>query len=111
MSNKDDQEMIKTLSNRVPMEMWKSKDLGGFTPLHHGAMAGNTKGLKFLMSKYGDVLPWNGQTNEGLTPLHLAYKEGNFETVDLLLTFSSVDFNITDKYGRLPVELNKKHKK
>ena len=111
MANKDGEEMIQVLSNRVPIELWKSIDLGGFTPLHHGAMAGNTNGLKFLMSKYGDSLPWNGQTNEGLTPLHLAYKEGNLETVDLLLSYSSVDINITDKYGRLPIELNKKSKK
>ena len=111
MSNKDGQEVVKILSNRVPIEMWKSIDLGGFTPLHHGAMAGNTKGLKFLISKFGDALPWNGQTNEGLTPLHLAYKEGNFETVELLLLYSSVDSNITDKYGRLPIELNKKYRK
>ena len=99
-------EMVQMMIERVPRQMWSASDSGGFTPLHHAALAGNNTAIKALVAKYGEEeLSLNCQTHEGLTPLHLAYKEKQATTVELLLSLPSVNTALVDKYGRLPITL------
>ena len=103
MCNLDCGKVIGLLVNRTDENFWSKSDTGGFTAVHHASMCGNVEGLKILLDSYN--LSLNCQTDEGLTPLHLAYKEGKSDTVKFLLSKETVSSDVTDKYGRKPVDL------
>lgn len=103
MCNLDCDKIIRLLVNRTDEKFWSKSDTGGFTAVHHASMCGNVEGLKTLLNSFS--LSLNCQTDEGLTPLHLAYKEGKTDMVKFLLSKEAVNSDVTDKYGRKPVDL------
>jgi uncharacterized protein len=53
-----------------------------WSPLHYAATSGNKEMVKYLISKGADV---NARTLRGITPLYMAAREADADTVKLLL--------------------------
>jgi ankyrin repeat protein/Flp pilus assembly protein TadD len=84
-------------------EIVNDPGVGGWTLLHHAAVAGQYKIADFLISKNADV---NAETTKGETPLHLAVSRGRKRIIKLLIS-RGADVNIRNKYGNTPLHIAK----
>ena len=86
-----------------------ARDLFGYSKLHTAASSGRSRLLKSLFSRSSDV---NGKTVDGgYTPLHLAALAGHAGCVKELLKCHKIDINLTDAFGRTPLEAAKQNSK
>lgn len=67
-------------------------DCEGNTVLHQVVVDGGYKHARLLINQ--DMIPKNAFNNEGLTPLHLAIRDGHFFIAEILLECQDVDVNI-----------------
>jgi ankyrin repeat protein len=77
--------------------------VGGWTLLHHAAVAGQYEIADFLISKNANI---NAETIKGETPLHLAVSRGREKIVKLLI-LNGADVNLRNKYGNTPLQIAK----
>ena len=76
----------------------------GLTPVHVAAVWGRTGLLVLLLSCGGD--PWIRDTEQGLTPLHLALREKHLETALVLQRYQLVDRRNRYSEGHKPPRFN-----
>ncbi|XP_071041188.1 delta-latroinsectotoxin-Lt1a-like [Parasteatoda tepidariorum] len=81
-------------------EILDAKDDNGFTPMHVAASTRNAGFVKFLGDRNADV---NAQTAEGLTPLHIAAKNGFYISAQNLLAYERTEINKPEKSGYTPL--------
>lgn len=78
--------------------------LFGYSPLHVASSNGHAEVLKSLFD-YKEGLDVNSRTVDGgYTPLHLAASSGHANCVEVLLEHKKIDINVTDAFGRTPLE-------
>ena len=89
-----------------------ARDLFGYGKLHAAASSGNSWLLKLLLSDDSNRSDVNGKTVDGgYTPLHLAASAGHADCVKELLKCHKIDINLTDAFGRTPLEAAKQNTK
>lgn len=71
----------------------------GDSCLHIGVGRGNIRAVKLLIEAGLDI---NKKGDMSLTPLHVAYRERQFEIAQLLIE-NGADVNAVDEFGRTPV--------
>ena len=106
MNNLEAYSIVERLTKLLKKSSWLEKDKSGYTALHYAAQAGNVKCFKLLVDSYNfepDELCI--ATGEGLTPLHLSYKERQHSIIQYMLSLTVIDCNRLDKYGRKPIDL------
>ena len=74
--------------------------LARLLPVHMAARNTDPAGLEVLLMR--DCLQINGQTKQGLTPLHIATSFGLVDNVRVLLSRSAIDVNAQDRFGFTP---------
>lgn len=70
--------------------------------LHYAAESGGGEAMEFLLKK--KVLKINSVNADGETPLHIAARYNQLDTVKILLKYGA-SRTITDKNGKIPMEL------
>ncbi len=68
----------------------------GFQSIHYASEHGHNECVEILLSKCPDIV--NEQTNQLLTPLHLACKSGSLETIQILISHGA-NFKLKDQNG------------
>ena len=82
-----------------------ARDLFGYSELHAAASRGDSRLLRSLLSDDSNSSDVNGKTVDGgYTPLHLAASAGHAGCVKELLKCHKIDINLTDAFGRTPLE-------
>ena len=71
------------------------------TPLHHAAIAGRVKNMRYLIDKGADI---NKADKEKQTPLHMAAMNGQVEAVAVMLE-EKADINLQDRTQQTPLYL------
>ena len=85
-------------------EQTGAEGLFGYSPLHAASSNGHHEVLKSLL-KYKEDLDVNRKTVDGgYTPLHLAASSGHIDCVNVLLEHKEIDTNVTDAFGRTPLD-------
>ena len=89
-----------------------ARGLFGYSELHVAASSGDSRLLKSLLSDDSNSSDVNGKTVDGgYTPLHLAASAGHADCVEELLKCYKVDINLTDAFGRTPLETARQNSK
>ena len=89
-----------------------ARDLFGYSKLHAAASSGYSRLLKSLLSDDSNSSDMNGKTVDGgYTPLHLAASAGHEDCVNELLKCHKIDINLTNAFGRTPLEAAKQNRK
>ena len=89
-----------------------ARDLFGYSKLHAAASSGDFRLLESLLSDDSNSSDVNGKTVDGgYTPLHLAASAGHEGCVEELLKCHKVDINLTDAFGRTPLETARQNSK
>ena len=87
-----------------------ARDLFGYSKLHAAAGSGDSRLLKSLLSDDSNNSDVNGKTVDGgYTPLHLAASAGHAHCVKELLKCHKIEINLTDAFGRTPLEAAKQN--
>ena len=82
-----------------------ARGLFGYSKLHAAASNGQAAVLKLLLAEDPNSSDVNGKTVDGgYTPLHLAASAGHADCVEELLTYHKTDMQVTDAFGRTPLE-------
>ena len=88
-----------------PRDQQIARGLFGYSPLHAASSNGHYEVLKVLLKCEKADLDINSKTVDGgYTPLHLAASGGHLDCVNLLLQYDKIDMNVTDAFGRTPLE-------
>ena len=85
------------------LKIVNNSGVGGWTLLHHAAVAGQYEIADFLISKNANI---NAETKKGETPLHLAVSRGRKKIVKLLI-LNGANVNVRNKYGNTPLHIAK----
>jgi ankyrin repeat protein/Tfp pilus assembly protein PilF len=85
------------------LEIVNNPGVGGWTLLHHAAVAGQFEIADFLISKNANI---NAETIKGETPLHMAVSRGRKKIVKLLI-LNGANVNVRNKYGHTPLQIAK----
>ena len=90
-----------------------ARDLFGYSELHAAASSKYSWFLlNSLLSDDSNSSDVNGKTVDGgYTPLHLAASAGHEGCVEELLKCHKIDINLTDAFGRTPLEAAKQNSK
>ena len=106
VNNLDSISITEGLTKLLVKTSWLETDKSGYSSLHYAAQAGNIKAFKLLLESYSfDENELCMATQEGLTPLHLCYKEKHEVMIQFLLSLPNIDSSRLDKYGRKPIDL------
>ena len=68
----------------------------GYLAIHYGCLHGHCESVKMLLLKCRDTV--NEQTNQLLTPIHLASQSGSFETIQILILHGA-NLKLKDQNG------------
>jgi ankyrin repeat protein/Tfp pilus assembly protein PilF len=88
---------------QINLKIVNNPGVGGWTLLHHAALAGQYKIADFLISKDANI---NAETINGETPLHLAVSRGRKKIIRLLIS-NGAHVNVRNKYGNTPLYIAK----
>ncbi|CAF0842356.1 unnamed protein product [Adineta steineri] len=73
-----------------------NQSYNGFLAIHYAAEHAHNDCIKLLLSKSPDII--NKQTNQLITPLHLACQNGSLETIQLLIS-NGANFKVRNQNG------------
>jgi Ankyrin repeats (3 copies) len=90
-------------SQVVRLQLAKSEDVNGRTPLWYAISSANMVELNRLLNT--DNIQLNKQIGSGETPLSLAVKNKNEDVVKLLLDTGRINVNLQNAHGQIPLSL------
>ena len=91
---------IEEKCRELPLIECSSNIVHMYTPIHLSADHGNLEVIKYLLKKSVNKNPGN---NGGVTPLHLAARNGQFDMCIMLIANISGEKNPRDSNGRTPL--------
>lgn len=80
----------------------------GFLPIHYACLHGHCESVEMLLFKCRDTV--NEQTNQLLTPIHLASQSGSLQTI-LFLLLHGANLQLKDQNGFNSLHFGKKKEK
>ncbi|KAF5506478.1 Ankyrin-1 [Colletotrichum siamense] len=88
----------------VPNEICVMEDDEGFTPAHYAAALNRYDFINGLIGLWPST-DVRVKSTDGLTPLHVAARNGATETAKMLIELDSLSHKVQDKHSRLPLHL------
>ncbi len=79
------------------MNQREDRLIGGYTPLHHATLSGDSDTVTLLLRAGAD--PDVRDCNSGFTPLHLATRSGQLDVARTLVCRGGADVNVRDNFG------------